>query len=129
MKRHASAIWNGSLKDGRGSLTTDSRVLSTTPYSFATRFESGTGTNPEELIAAAHAGCFSMFLSAILSDAGHVPTQISTSAKVHLGAGPKIDLIELSTSRRSPRHRRRHLPRIRRKSQGRLSCLSGPVCC
>ena len=67
------------------------------PYTFASRFEDGTGTNPEELIGAAHAGCFSMFLSAILSDAGHPPVRISTTAKVHLAAGPKIDLIELST--------------------------------
>ncbi|WP_050461781.1 OsmC family protein [Herbaspirillum autotrophicum] len=84
MKRHASAIWNGSLKDGRGSLTTDSRVLSTTPYSFATRFESGTGTNPEELIAAAHAGCFSMDLSSRLGHAGLAPEQIDTSAVLTL---------------------------------------------
>jgi osmotically inducible protein OsmC len=66
-------------------------------FTRASRFEEANGTNPEELIGAAHAGCFSMFLSALLSNAGHVPTQIRTSAKVHLGAGPKITLIELST--------------------------------
>lgn len=66
-------------------------------FTKASRFEDGPGTNPEELLGAAHAGCFSMFLSAILSDAGHVPTSISTTAKVHLGAGPRIRLIELST--------------------------------
>ncbi len=67
------------------------------PYTFASRFESGKGTNPEELIGAAHAGCFSMFLSALLTDAGHVPTHVRTTATVHLEEGPKIALIELST--------------------------------
>jgi osmotically inducible protein OsmC len=66
-------------------------------YTFASRFEDGAGTNPEELIGAAHAGCFSMYLALILSKAGHVPTRISTTAKVHLGEGPKITLIELAT--------------------------------
>ena len=66
-------------------------------YTKASRFEEGPGTNPEELLGAAHAGCFSMFLAAILSDAGHVPTSIATTAAVHLGAGPRIKLIELST--------------------------------
>jgi osmotically inducible protein OsmC len=67
-------------------------------YTRASRFEDGPGTNPEELIGAAHAGCFSMFLAAILSKAGHVPTRIETTAKVHLGDGPKIILIELVTT-------------------------------
>lgn len=67
------------------------------PFTYLSRFESGKGTNPEELIGAAHAGCFSMFLSLILSQAGHTPTRIDTTAKVHLGEGPKITLIELST--------------------------------
>jgi osmotically inducible protein OsmC len=67
------------------------------PFSKASRFENGPGTNPEELLGAAHAGCFSMFLSAILSTEGHVPTRIATTATVHLGDGPKIVLIELST--------------------------------
>ena len=84
MKRHASAIWNGSLRDGNGSLTTDSGVLSATPYSFAARFESGAGTNPEELIAAAHAGCFSMDLSSRLGHAGLAPERIDTSAVLTL---------------------------------------------
>jgi osmotically inducible protein OsmC len=94
--RNSSAVWNGNLKEGKGVMRLGSGMYEG-PFTAASRFENGTGTNPEELIGAAHAGCFSMFLSAILSDAGHVPTQISTSAKVHLGAGPKIDLIELST--------------------------------
>jgi lipoyl-dependent peroxiredoxin len=84
MKRKASAIWKGGLKDGKGTLTTDSKVLSDTQYSFSTRFESGTGTNPEELIAAAHAGCFAMALSAQLGQAGMEPETIRTTATVAL---------------------------------------------
>src|SRR4030095_4161740 len=70
MKRNASAIWRGGLQDGQGAISADSGVLSNTQYSFSTRFENGIGTNPEELIAAAHAGCFSMALSAHLGEAG-----------------------------------------------------------
>lgn len=82
MKRKASAEWNGSLKEGKGSVSTESGVLSKTQYSFDTRFESGTGTNPEELVAAAHAACFSMQLSALLGKAGLVPDHIATTAVV-----------------------------------------------
>jgi osmotically inducible protein OsmC len=84
MKRNASAVWKGGLKDGKGSLTTQSGVLSNTQYSFSTRFESGAGTNPEELIAAAHAGCFAMALSAQLGQAGITPEQIDATATVSL---------------------------------------------
>ena len=84
MKRKASAEWKGSLKDGKGTLTTDSGVLSSTQYSFSTRFESGVGTNPEELIAAAHAGCFSMALSGQLGNAGMTAESIRTTATVTL---------------------------------------------
>ncbi|MHB1453438.1 MAG: OsmC family peroxiredoxin [Saccharofermentanales bacterium] len=94
--RESSAIWNGSLDEGKGSMRLGSGAYEG-EFSKASRFEDGPGTNPEELVGAAHAGCFSMFLSAILSDAGHVPISIATTAKVHLGAGPKIILIELST--------------------------------
>lgn len=82
MKRKASAIWDGGLKDGKGALSSASGVLNSTPYSFATRFEDKSGTNPEELIAAAHAGCFSMALSAILGESGVIPESISTTATV-----------------------------------------------
>lgn len=82
MKRSASAHWTGGIKDGGGTLTTDSGVLSDTQYSFSTRFESGIGSNPEELIAAAHAGCFSMALSGFLGSAGHPPRTIATTATV-----------------------------------------------
>lgn len=82
MKRRASAVWNGELKTGKGSISTESRSLSNVPYSFTTRFENGVGTNPEELIAAAHAGCFSMALSSQLGSAGLKPEKIETSATV-----------------------------------------------
>jgi len=80
MKRKASAVWEGGLKDGKGKLSTASGVLSNTQYSFATRFENGVGTNPEELIAAAHAGCFSMALSGQLGNAGMTARSIQTTA-------------------------------------------------
>lgn len=84
MVRKASAVWNGSLKEGKGTISTDSKVLSNAQYSFSTRFENGIGTNPEELIAAAHAGCFSMALSAQLGNAGMTPDSIETTAAVTL---------------------------------------------
>ena len=84
MQRKGSAVWNGGLKDGKGAVSTASGVLSNTQYSFATRFENGAGTNPEELIAAAHAGCFSMALSAQLGNAGLKPEKIETEAAVTL---------------------------------------------
>src|SRR5713226_3991422 len=84
IKRKAQAQWTGSGKEGHGALTTASGTLSNTPYSFTTRFENGTGTNPEELIAAAHAGCFTMALAFRLSGAGHPPTSLETGAEVTL---------------------------------------------
>jgi len=84
MKRTASASWEGGLKDGRGHISSQSGVLADTPYGFNTRFENGPGTNPEELIAAAHAGCFTMALSAQLGEAGLTATSLKTSAAVTL---------------------------------------------
>jgi len=95
--RDSSAVWEGNLVDGKGSMRLGSGAYEGA-YTRASRFENGPGTNPEELIGAAHAGCFSMFLAAILSKAGHTVEQINTTARVHLGDGPKITLIELSTS-------------------------------
>lgn len=80
MKRTASAVWNGDLKQGKGTLTSQGGVLNKTPYSFTSRFEQGQGTNPEELIAAAHAGCFTMQLSALLAAAGSPADELSTQA-------------------------------------------------
>lgn len=82
MQRKASAVWQGGLKDGKGTLTTESKVLSGTPYSFGTRFEGAPGTNPEELLGAAHAGCFSMALAMILGEAGIKPERIDTNATI-----------------------------------------------
>ena len=84
MKRKASAVWKGGLKDGKGAISTDSGVLDSTQYSFGTRFEEGKGTNPEELIAAAHAGCFSMALSGQLGNAGMTAEEINTTATITL---------------------------------------------
>ena len=102
--REASAEWQGTLKEGSGRLRLGSGVFEGA-YSFPSRFENGPGTNPEELIAAAHAGCFSMALSAILSGADRIPTNISTVAKVHLGAsaaGPTITRIDIETQAEIP---------------------------
>lgn len=98
MKRTGSAVWAGGLKDGKGTISTQSGVLDKTPYGFNTRFEDGPGTNPEELIAAAHAGCFSMALSAELGAAGFTPTELRTSATVTLdksGEGFVISKVHL----------------------------------
>ncbi len=84
MQRKASAVWKGGLKDGKGSISAPGGVLNNTPYSFTTRFENAPGTNPEELIAAAHAGCFSMALSAQLGGANLTPESISTSVTLSL---------------------------------------------
>lgn len=94
--RESSAVWKGNLAEGEGSMRLGSGAYEGA-FSRASRFEDGPGTNPEELIGAAHAGCFSMYLALILSKAGHIPTRIDTTARVHLGEGPKITLIELST--------------------------------
>jgi lipoyl-dependent peroxiredoxin len=84
MQRKASAVWQGGLKDGKGSISTDSGVLKQTQYSFSTRFENGVGTNPEELLAAAHAGCFTMALSAQLGNAGLTASKLETTATISL---------------------------------------------
>ncbi len=84
MERTASAVWNGSLKDGKGTISTQSQILHDAPYSFVTRFENGKGTNPEELIGAAHAGCYTMALSAQLGTMHAVPEKFATTATVTL---------------------------------------------
>lgn len=96
--RTAGSCWEGTLKEGKGTMTVGSGAFEGA-YSFASRFEQATGTNPEELIGAAHSGCYSMFLSAVLSKEGYTPTSIKTEAKVHLGevdGAPTITKIELS---------------------------------
>ena len=108
MDRSASAIWRGGLKDGKGTISTQSGILKDAKYSFSTRFENEAGTNPEELVAAAHAGCFSMALSMILGEAGFTPDSIETKAvatiektsdgftvtKIHLTTRAKIPNID-----------------------------------
>lgn len=84
IKRYADALWLGNIKDGKGALTSQSKILNDTPYSFVSRFETGTGSNPEELIAAAHAGCFSMMLTNLLTEAKFTATRIETRAEVTL---------------------------------------------
>jgi osmotically inducible protein OsmC len=105
MKRKASAEWNGDIRSGRGKISTASGVLSETQYSFSTRFEDGIGTNPEELIAAAHAGCFSMALSAVLGEAGMTAESIQTTATVSVEkveGGFAIPTIHLDVVARIP---------------------------
>jgi osmotically inducible protein OsmC len=105
MVRKASAVWNGSLKEGKGTISTESKVLSNAQYSFSTRFENGIGTNPEELIAAAHAGCFTMALSAQLGNAGITPESLETTAAVtleKLEAGFTVTKIHLDVTAKIP---------------------------
>jgi osmotically inducible protein OsmC len=105
MERTASAVWNGSLKDGKGTISTASGVLSNTPYSFRTRFEGAPGTNPEELIGAAHAGCFTMALSAQLGTMNFTPDSLRTTATVtleKLDAGWTISKVHLDVTARIP---------------------------
>lgn len=92
--RGAEATWQGTLKEGNGVMKLGSGLYEG-PFTFASRFEEGKGTNPEELVGAAHAGCYSMFLSALLTNNNTPPTRVHTTATVHLGAGPAISKIEL----------------------------------
>ncbi|MFU1859637.1 OsmC family peroxiredoxin [Sphingobacterium sp. CZ-UAM] len=94
MKRNATAVWNGTIKEGNGHLTTQSSVLNQTQYSFNSRFAEGVGTNPEELLAAAHAGCFTMKLSLDLTQAGYHPERLETKSIITLDNG-KITQSEL----------------------------------
>ena len=105
MKRTGSAVWRGGIRDGKGTVSTESGVLDGAQYSFSTRFEDGKGTNPEELLAAAHAGCFSMALSKQLGDAGLTADSINTTASVRLektDAGFSITKVHLDVTARVP---------------------------
>ncbi len=105
LRREGSAVWQGSGKDGAGTLTTQSGTLRDTPYSFTARFGDGQGTNPEELIAAAHAGCFCMALAFQLSGAGHPPERLSATAKLTMGqedGGWRISAVALALTARVP---------------------------
>ena len=105
MKKTASAVWKGGIKDGGGTISTETGVLKEAPYGFKSRFEGGKGTNPEELIGAAHAGCFSMALSLMLGQAGLTPEEIRTTAEITLdkvGEGYEITASHLTVSARIP---------------------------
>ncbi len=105
MQRKASAAWQGGLRDGKGTLSTESKVLAATPYSFSTRFEGAPGTNPEELLAASHAGCFTMALSLMLGEAGIRPERIDTQATVtleKLDTGFTVTKVHLDVTVRAP---------------------------
>lgn len=99
--RKSEAAWEGTLKEGSGTMKLASGLYEG-PYTFSSRFEEGAGTNPEELIGAAHAGCFSMFLAALLTEKGYTPDRIYTTAAVHLGAGPQIKRIDLESEATVP---------------------------
>ena len=101
MKRSAKAVWKGTVKDGSGVLTTQSTTLNDTQYSFKSRFEESVGTNPEELLAAAHAGCFTMKTSALLTEAGYIPETLETDCKISLDDG-KVTLSELTLNAKVP---------------------------
>ena len=99
--RNADAVWSGTLKEGSGTLALGSGVYQG-PYTWASRFDTAPGTNPEELIGAALAGCYAMFLSALITKAGFTPARIHATASVHLEAGPTITLIELNVEAQVP---------------------------
>jgi osmotically inducible protein OsmC len=105
MDRSATAVWHGSLRDGKGTISTESKTLENAQYSFKARFENGTGTNPEELIAAAHAGCFTMALSSELTSAELAPESLETTAVVTMEKtddGPTVTKIHLMTKAKVP---------------------------
>ena len=127
MPANGSAEWKGDVPTGAGTFTAGDTISG--GYTFKSRFEDGPGSNPEQLIGAAHAACFSMALSAALTGAGNPPKSISTKAAVHLDkldSGFAITKNRTGNDRRSPRHRRRHFPENRRRSQSRLPHLEGP---
>lgn len=99
--RKSEAVWRGTLKEGAGTMKLASGRYEG-PYTYSSRFEEAAGTNPEELVGAAHAGCFSMFLAALLTERGYEPESVHTTAAVHLGAGPTIKKIELDCEAKVP---------------------------
>ncbi len=120
MDRSASAVWHGSLKEGKGTISTQSGVLKESQYSFGTRFENGIGTNPEELIAAAHAGCFTMALSGQLTSADLVPESLETTAVVTMEKtddGPTVTKIHLVTKARVPNAEKEKFDELAKKAK------------
>jgi lipoyl-dependent peroxiredoxin len=120
MDRSASAVWQGGLKDGKGFISTQSGALKREQYSFSTRFENGVGTNPEELIAAAHAGCFTMALSAQLDSAGTKPDELNTTAVVTMEKtedGPTVTKIHLTTRAKVPNIEKEKFAELAKKAK------------
>ena len=120
MDRSASAVWHGGLKDGKGTISTQSGVLKETQYSFSTRFENGVGTNPEELIAAAHAGCFTMALSGQLSSADFTAEELNTTAVVTMEKtddGPTVTKIKLTTRAKVPNIEKEKFDELAKKAK------------
>jgi osmotically inducible protein OsmC len=128
IQRKGSAQWSGGIKDGKGSISTESGALKSYPYGFASRFEGKPGSNPEELLGAAHAACFTMALSLILGEAKLTATQMDTTARVTLEqveGGWAINAVQTDASREGARRRRRHLCRAGRQGEGRLPGVEG----
>ena len=117
--KKASAIWKGGIQDGQGAISTETGVLNNAPYGFKARFEQGPGTNPEELIAAAHASCFSMAFSNMLAQAGHAPEEINTKADVTFVPGTGITGSHLTVSARVPGLSEEEFQRIARDAAAR----------
>ena len=120
MDRSASAVWHGGLKDGKGTISTQSGTLKDTQYSFSTRFENGVGTNPEELIAAAHAGCFTMALSAQLGSIERPPESLETTAMVTMETtddGPTVTRIALTTRAKVPNIEKEKFDELAKKAK------------
>ena len=120
MDRSASAVWQGSLKDGKGTISTQSKTLIDAQYSYSTRFENGVGTNPEELIAAAHAGCFTMALSSQLTSAELTPESIETTAVVTMDKtddGPTVTKIHLVTKAKVPNAEKEKFDELAKKAK------------
>jgi osmotically inducible protein OsmC len=120
MDRSASAVWHGGLKDGKGTISTQSGTLKDTQYSYSTRFENGIGTNPEELIAAAHAGCFTMALSGQLSSVDMPPDALETTAVVTMEKtddGPTVTKIHLTTKAKVPNIEKKQFDELARKAK------------
>jgi osmotically inducible protein OsmC len=120
MDRSANAVWHGGLKDGKGTLSTQSGTLKETQYSFSTRFENGVGSNPEELIAAAHAGCFTMALSGQLSSVEMPPDTLETTAVVTMEKtddGPTVTKIHLTTKAKVPNIEKKQFDELAKKAK------------
>ena len=132
MDRSARAVWQGGLRDGRGTISTESGALHDAQYSFGTRFENGVGTNPEELIAAAHAGCFTMALSSELTSVKMAPEMLETTAVVTMNKtddGPTVTKIHLTTKAKVPGIEKEKFDELAKKAKEGVSNFAAPEGC